>query len=210
MRKVIKLAITFLIFVLIAVVNAANSAQEQSNNTGSRTQEKNDDANILDNEIKQLHKRVGSALKSYYNGKNVEKGNFTLDRGMTNRMGVRDKNVFEESITLQINGGEVSRIELFYTQTNVGSLITETRKIINSDVQGNNLGEIQLVYEAGPKSKSYKIKTLLKAEKRNKVKIMYRNYLTRLLKNIEYQLQQRKASEAYEIDKILDLGTQKN
>ncbi len=178
------------------------NAQEQNNNTGTRTQEKNDETAIVDEEIKELHERVGKAIKEVYG--DVEKKRIPIGRGLSNRMGQRNRKVYLEEVEFAMSGGALSKVEMYYTETGTKSLLTETRKIVYDG--SGNINEIAVVWETGPKTRSYKIKDLLSMEKRYKVKLLYRSYLNRFLRSMEVEVQRRKAEENAEVDHILRLG----
>lgn len=164
--------------------------------------------NVQDEEITQLHKTLNSALKKFAEGDRKEEYTFQLDLGRNNRITDASPSVFLEQATLKLSGGQVSYIEFWYTQTDENTLIVRDRKIINENVTSNDLSNLVLVSSSSEAStKRVRLQDVEKPEDKIKIILMYRDYLKKLIRALEYTVQKRSSNQTKDINEVLRLGT---
>ena len=145
-----------------------------------------------------------------YEGSQRDEIIITMGLGQNNRVSDFEKSVFEEKATLNLNGAKVSRIIFYYTQTITRNTMAETRYLINPAVSEDDLGNVELRYESNrAQPRTYLIKDLKEERLQVKILYMYRDYLKKLIRVIEYQMQHRFSSSEVDIDRILELGNSK-
>ncbi|RME87956.1 MAG: hypothetical protein D6767_11015 [Candidatus Hydrogenedentota bacterium] len=191
----------FFLFIPVALYSA--KGKEKKVSPSGQTQ-------IEDKEIIDLHKRLNKALKKYSEGDRREEYTFQLDLGLNNRITDPSPSVFVVKAHVILKGGQVSYVEFYYMQSDVKTLISKERKIINYNVQSNDLSNLELVYDSSEANlQRYRLMDIKKPEDRIKVILLYRDYLKKLIRALEYVVHKRSSDQTKDINEILRLGTSK-
>ena len=207
MRNLKNLNKNLLSFILIGFFSLSLSpvfGQEEENK--EFTKKESMDSDNLKKDIQSIHAYIGKMIEKL----GLEKNDVTkipMGLGLNTSMGARKRYVYEEYATIESSGSSLSKIEFFYTQTGEKSLYKESRRMINEDPGDDKFEKLIFVYKSsGNSDKRILYKDIKSVQKQYKTLINYRNTLNRLVRLLEYHLDNVTRKQSADIEKVLSVG----